>query len=73
MSKRGKQLRGIQLDDPLNNAVIVYKSLTSHPVSEETSPKSKHIHSEEGALNIDKLRQNLSLPSQWTPHDNDIV
>ncbi len=40
------------------------KSPMSQPVSQES-------HSEEGALTIDKLRQNLSLPSQWTLHDND--
>ncbi len=47
------------------------KSPMSQPVSQETPQKGQHIHSEEGALTIDKLRQNLSLPSQWTLHDND--
>ena len=47
-------------------------SPTSQPVSQETPQESQHIHSvEEEALTMDKLRQNLMLPSQWTLHDND--
>ncbi len=39
------------------------ESPKSQPVFQETPQKSQHIHSEEGALTIEKLRQNLSLPS----------